>query len=446
MVSRIMKIFNTKLVRSLWRGNIFEKTAKIAVLVLVALHFLVLIVSPPGFYIDEAATGSHVSSMIEHQTNANGQSWPIFSESLGGGYTTPTYLYPLTIWSMAFGDSEYSLRAFSQFVTILAILFIGLSAYLWLDKKAMLTAWLVGLTLPWAWLQGSLAWDPALVPLFVGLMLFGFSLIEKRSQYKLWGLVVFCVSSVGLAYTYPPTRIMAPILLAAGMIYLLRRHKITFKDMYIGGILCILAVLPLAIFMVQPDALYRSQQLSAFHNVSFINGMAASITNFIDLFNPSYLFLDSGDNLRHGVGTQGMLGLASLICMLGAIYFYRFNTAANNKRYIILLLISALGIALAYIGSALTNEGQPHYLRACAAWPFYVILITVGWSVILSIKSKVKYLYVALAALCTIFFILNFAFIYPNESKEYFDYTKRQHFSNGKTDIYPDIVKKYYQR
>ncbi|MFZ2125538.1 MAG: hypothetical protein WA087_03575 [Candidatus Saccharimonadales bacterium] len=441
-----MKILNIKLIRLFWQGNIFERAAKITVLVLVILHFLVLTVSPPGFYIDEAATGSHVVGMLNNQTNANGQPWPIFSESLGGGYTTPTYLYPLTMWSMIFGDSEYSLRAFSQFATILAILFIGLSAYLWLDKKAMFAAWITGLTLPWAWLQGSLAWDPALVPLFVGLMLFGFSLVEKRSHYKLMGLVIFCVSSIGLAYIYPPTRIMAPIILAAGMVYLIKHHKITFKEMYVSGVLCILAVLPLAVFMLQPEALYRSQQLSVFHNVSFYSGITTMLYNFFDLFNPTYLFFDSGDNLRHGVGPQGMLGLAALISAIGAVYFYKRTKVENNKQLKILALVSVFGITLAYIGSALTSEGQPHYLRACAAWPFYVMLIAVGWSVILSVRSKIKYLHIALAALCSLLFIFNFTFIYPNKSKEYFDYTKRQQFFNGQTDIYPDIVKKYYQR
>lgn len=448
MVLHLIVLLKNMLIRVFWQGNTFEKIAKIAIPILVILHFSILTISPPGFYIDEAATGSHVVSMLKNQTDANGQSWPLFSSSLGGGYTTPTYLYPVTVWSMIFGDSEYALRAFSQFATIIAIFFIGLSIYLWFDKKAMLIAWRVGLTLPWAWLQGSLAWDPALVPLFVSLWFFGFSLIEKRTKYKLWGLAILGVSLVCLAYTYPPTRIVAPILLGSSLIYLIGERKINIKEFIITCLVSLVLVMPLAIFMFQPDALIRSQQLNTFHGISFFDGMTATINNFIDLFNPIYLFIDSGYNLRHGVGAQGMLGFAALIAIL---YLFISKTGRheifnNKKPYKKLLLISILGISLSYISSALTSEGQPHYLRACAAWPFYVIVITIGWLMILSLKSKIKYMYIALATFCIILFIYNFAFIYPTKSKEYFDFTKRQEFNSGQTNTYPDIVKRYYQR
>ncbi len=136
----------------------------IAILLLILMRIFILPLSPPGFFKDEAASQAHVVMMVKNHTNTAGQSWPLFSQSLGGGFTTPVYLYPLSAWAMIFGSSNISLRAFSQFATVIAILFVALGMRLWLGKRSGLIALAVGLALPWNWLQGSIAWDPVMTP------------------------------------------------------------------------------------------------------------------------------------------------------------------------------------------------------------------------------------------------------------------------------------------
>src|SRR5680860_979184 len=74
----------------------------IVIFMLVLMRVFILPLSPPGFYIDEAASGAHVVAMVTNYTNAHGQAWPLFSQSLGGGFTTPIYLYPLSIWAVSY--------------------------------------------------------------------------------------------------------------------------------------------------------------------------------------------------------------------------------------------------------------------------------------------------------------------------------------------------------
>jgi 4-amino-4-deoxy-L-arabinose transferase-like glycosyltransferase len=426
-----------------------------AIIGVVILRAVLLTFTPPGFYLDEAASGAHVISMLAHGTNAHGETWPLFSASLGGGYTTPIYLYPLTVWAFIFGVSEYSLRAFSLAATIMTAALIAWTIRIWQNNKAALIASLITLILPWGWVQGSIAWDTAIVPLFVAAALFGLTVaLKSRSpKRRLLATIATGLSLICLAYLYPPCRVTAPLLLALYFSILLHLKKISVKTLLILIPIFALLCIPLLQFMLEPEALERSSKLSVFHDVGLIEGLWRMLLNFLLILNPFFLFVAGDTNLRHATGPQGMLGLAALPAIGTLLYFsliqlrhYQQTRKWKQTPTSWLVLLATSGILLSVLGSALTIEGQPHALRATAAWPFFVILITIGWVQLLNrLKQPFKILLISFAVVATGWYIIDLAVYYPERSASSFDVPIRQMLkTNQPTPDYPPLSLFYY--
>lgn len=425
------------------------------ILTIIALRIVLLSFTPPGFYLDEAASGAHVVSMLQNGTNAHGEARPLYSASLGGGYTTPIYLYPLTAWSFLFGVSEYSLRAFSLFATVAAAALIALTVRLWLGNKAALIAALTSLVLPWGWIQGSLAWDPALVPLFVAASLFCLSIALKAptTRRRMIAAATSGLSLIALAYLYPPCRVTAPLLLTLYYGMLLYQKKISIKfSLIAAGIFALLCV-PLLQFMLQPEALERSAELSVFHGTDIVHGIWQAIVNFALMLSPIFLFITGDNNLRHATGSQGMLGLAAAPAIIALLYMgvrllrdYKRTGRQPLTQTQWLVLISIAGVGFSLLGSALTAEGQPHSLRATAAWPFFAILVTIGWvHIITKLSRPVRVALVTFAAIATVVYVFDLTVYYPARSADSFDVSSRQLINNGqKLTDYPALSLFYY--
>jgi hypothetical protein len=86
-----------------------------------AIRFWGLDWSPPGFFMDEAYIGAHVLCLAHTGHDADGRPWPLFSPSGGGGFASPTHLYPAAAWVRCFGGSIVSLRAYAAFTMTIAI-------------------------------------------------------------------------------------------------------------------------------------------------------------------------------------------------------------------------------------------------------------------------------------------------------------------------------------
>lgn len=423
---------------------------------IILLRLLLLVITPPGFYLDEAAGGAHVITLLQHGTNAHGEAWPLFSASLGGGYTTPIYLYPLAAWVAIFGASEYALRAFSLFATILTAALIGYVLRKWFDNKTALIGVVVALTLPWGWIQGSVAWDPALVPLFIAGALASFSIAMKtaHSRRRIAAITVVGIVLILLAYLYPPCRVTAPLLLVTFYSILFWQKKLSMTYTLLVIPFFLVLCIPLLQFMLQPEALERSRQLSILYNTSIGDAILRGILNFSSMLSPQFLFITGDDNLRHATGIQGMLGLAALPPLIAlavaAIHFLkkrpRYTQLLRNQE-IFLVLISLLGIVFSLLGSALTAEGQPHSLRATAAWPFYALLIAIGWRQLLTFSPNyIKYTSLTLAVIAATYYIVDLATLYPQRSASSFDVSTRQDIEAGTVNQnYPSLSIDYYK-
>lgn len=416
--------------------------------ILVIARFVVLPLTPPGFAADEATSGAHILSMITRGVDGSGQAWPLFAASLGGGYTTPIYLYPAVAWAMIFGAGELSLRMFSEFATLLAIGFIAAGMRLWLGNRAALLAAAIGLALPWGWLQGSIAWDPALVPLAVAISFYAFSqlIFTKNKRLKQSLLILLPVSLIALAYLYPPARVTAPILFLAAYSVLYAKKIIDVRGLIATVLGSIILVLPLLQFMTSPEAMVRSQSLIVFHKYSFFEGILQIIINFFQMLGPWFLFIDGDHNMRHSTGFQGMIGWAAIPAVIGFIAVIIKAVKTRKLNHALLIGIAVIGLSASLLGSAMTHEGQPHSLRAAAAWPFIVIILTFGWVWILSLKQKpIVYLSIALFTIGTVWYAVDLTTQFPSRAGDAFDKTAREKILRGEPIPYPELPVEYYR-
>lgn len=405
----------------------------VGVIVLTILHFVSLHWAPPALYTDEFTTASNLAREL---TDFD---WPFFIYNGGGGYTTPTYLYPLLAWGSLFGITEFSLRAFSVVLTIAAIFFTGLSMRLLLHKSAMYAAWIIGLSLPWAWLQGSLVWDPAMVPLWASLALFFFALSTREDKHRRLAIYGTGLALILMAYTYPPARLVGPLLLLAALLYWTRQRHITWIALRPAIITWTIVSLPLLLFMVTPTALWRSAELSVFNTYGPFGGLWALIVNIVGLINPVFLFFTGDPNLRHSTGFQGMLGWASIVALLAGGYFaWRYRKSITQPAHFT-IVVACVGIFASIIGSALTSEGQPHSLRASSAWPFFVVLITLAWLEIWRHHKRWMPVYIGFTIIATGLYVDDLIMHYPARSYTAFSGPERaldhERIQNGDSDI-----------
>lgn len=392
-----------------------------AALALIGLRFALVATSPNGFYIDEVATGAHVQHMVRDGTDYHGSARPLMSQSLGGGYTTGVYLYPLAVWAAVFGTSEVSLRSFSQFVTIAAIVTLAYAVYILRNRRAAVLALFAGLLLPWSWIGGNLAWDPAITPLFVSLAILCFAVLHSRAPRLQQRHIALLLAGLTLAlvlaaYSYPPTRVAAPLLLVGVLIYVWRSGRVPLVMLSVPVVVGAISSIPLALFVLSPDALDRSASLHVFRD-GLLAGVLAFGANILQLLNPDSLFLRDTSNLRHTAGRYGALGLFALIGLAGLVYaaIKRRITAPRRQ----LIIIMAVGALVGFAASALTLEGQPHYLRAVTAWPFVVILVALGWEYIIATQART---YIIIAEIIAVLLLVgHLSITYPQISASEFN-------------------------
>jgi hypothetical protein len=341
------------------------------------IRFVGLELAPPGFYIDEAGGAAQVMCIKQTGFDFYLNKSPLFSPEFPDvGIYTPAYLYGEYIWTTIFGASISSFRSFLGFITVLTILFL----FLWVKKIAGLRVAgyvVISATLmPWAFQFSRVAWDPPVAVLFlvVGLWVSGW---EKRS----WLAGIFFAFS---AYSYGPLRLTA-------VIFLLFLPGFSLKNKILAGIAFVLSSIPLlwemqnASFMARTNhlLLWSSAAENPFKEFNFLDLCFVFVRQFFSHLSPSFLFISGDANLRHSIQVFGMIGWNELFIGILGVWFFLISLFKKEKEsffdlsYKKAFIVGIFGMIAGIIPSALTNEGNPHSLRAIAAWPFFAILFGV---------------------------------------------------------------------
>jgi 4-amino-4-deoxy-L-arabinose transferase-like glycosyltransferase len=355
----------------------------------IVVRFIGLETSPPGFSMDEAMGAANLACLGETGYSAEGVRWPLFATGDGGGYYTPVYLYFGAAWTRLFGISIAAIRAIPAFFCSFAVLGVYCLTRKLAGPRAALWATFVASLSPWGMHFSRVAWDPPVAAAFVPWLCY-FWLLGK----PLLGGLLSGAAFAGAIYSYPPTRIQAPMLFAILFLMMLPRTRKRLVRSIGFAISSVLLSIPLILRVLNPEFLSRSNGLAIFTD-SYLKGnrgifgpklylLRTLLDNVAQHFRPSFLFLTGDVNYRHSSQTFGVLSLVDDVALLLGLVIViqslrrRLPDAwvmPGDKSLSRTFVLGISGWVLGVLPAALTWDGVPHALRGIGAWPF-VALVT----------------------------------------------------------------------
>ena len=402
------------------------------------IRFCGLGVSPPGFFMDEAAPAVHAMCLAETGRDADGQPWPLYSSAAGGGHHPLTLMGFDILWIKIFGTSRAAFRAVSAFwilVTTFGLLVIArdLSALIPRESEggedgggskseaARVFPWLVllaALLSPWSFQFSRIGWEAPLAPAYMILSLM--AMLRSRRDGRraiLWSAFAgFCAAAS--MTSYPPLRAVVPFVLAAAgvMLVAITREwsaRWTFIKRLLAAGLVAAAFFAPTVRMLADGKINARMNNVAIWNDRWVHDNAGEMDRWLFLIKsffdnvaihlrPSFLFISGDATLRLSPQLSGqlspvdMLALAFVVWM-ALLFLVRLvrgqNPLPNRPRMILssptrwliaIALCALLGGFLGLVPAALTFEAIPHAMRAIGAWPFAALLtgaiLAIAWS------------------------------------------------------------------
>ena len=380
----------------------------------------------PAFYGDEQKRANTVADVLdggEFQRKAFNFGGITYFVRTDAGFSSLPFLAPATAWAFFFGTSVVSLRIFVAIVITLALILLAHTIALWYkrSRKVFLLALVVGLTLPWLFLQGVLFWDTSFAPVAFIVAFYAFTKLKfAKDKPKVIHQILLPLSLISAVYLYLPASIPAGVLYFGAIIYLKRKKIMQWKHVIVNLAMSILMILPFVVFFLTfPNANTRSGQINVFYETDIFTGLGLFLENVWKLVNPAFLFITGDGNRRHAIGMFGMLGIGAILPVVWAIYYRVKGYFTKNEK--LLFVISLMAIGLATFTSALTDpNSQPHSLRANAGAPFYVILIVLGAQKFIEKHPKAVVPVYVMLGLGAIAYLVAFFWVYPQMDVEWF--------------------------
>ncbi|MCL2717293.1 MAG: hypothetical protein FWE14_00720 [Lachnospiraceae bacterium] len=411
-------------------------------IVLLIIFRLIFAIQHDTFYIDEESRAGVVKAILTNNFPTEFDHFGLFFVKTDGDYSPITFLGPATLWATIFGYSIISLRLFVSLSTIGSIILLGRAISYW--YKGNLLVWLlatiIGLLIPWNFLQGMLFWDPTFVTIYIIIAFWAFSRLANpvawdKAFYKVSHIAAYVLLPLALVasvYTYVSISFLAVSLYILFYVYLFRNKHINVKQISIVLVLSFIYALPLVIaFFTWPAYTGRVGGIAITSIIGRRERISAFIQNMDMLLSFDYLFFTGDKNLRHATGAiSGMLGIGSILPSLTLLYFC--VKGKLNKSEAFLGVISISGFFLSLLPAALTVEGNPHSLRSCGTWIFIVILVSIG---LIKLYQNQKHLFAKITLILSLFIIAfytiaylwHFNFVYLPTAHYYFLYNPEHH-------------------
>jgi 4-amino-4-deoxy-L-arabinose transferase-like glycosyltransferase len=415
-----------------------------------ALRFVGLEQSPPGFYGDEFRGALHQICLGETGESAYGERWPLFVRGAGGGYYTPPFLYFGAGWAQVFGYSIASFRAIAAFFGVLTIV----ALYGWVRRAAgrEIAAWsaLVAALSPWSFQFSRIAWDPPLAPAFLMLGLWAWS--QARAVPA--GLLSGALAALAM-YAYPPMRIQAPLVFGVLFAVELAGRRLRARAFVAFALSAALVALPLLLYTLSGEINQRglaeavfSPEYVAKHRgadppIVFI--LKTTLANFLAHFGPGYLFFTGDANARHSTQRIGELGFVEVLAVgigvllllerwLGGGARTREEGASGSWGARPLVLFSGFAVLAGILPAALCYTGVPHALRSIGAWPFQAVVFGFLLSRFARKGARAVGLIAAVAVLHTAYFAHAYFVAYPKVHAPLFHVSLKQILTASELD------------
>src|SRR2546423_9439402 len=175
--------------------------------------------SPPGYRRDGAAISFNAYTISTSLRDEDGGLLPLFFRSVGD-YKSPLYPYLLAGVFRITGPHAEVARGLSAVLVLVAVLLLGLLAFRVTGSRVMAAIVLVlaGFT-PWLFELGRVALEVATQPLLVTLLLLALARSWHKKRWTIGeGAVVGVVLGL-LLYSYTGSRLLAPLVAAALVVF-----------------------------------------------------------------------------------------------------------------------------------------------------------------------------------------------------------------------------------
>lgn len=368
------------------------------------LRFFQLGINPPSLTWDEVAWGYNAYTLGTDLRDEFGRFLPLDYLESFGDFKPPMYAYLDVLPVKLFGLNEFAVRfpsAFFGVMTVLVTYFLTKRIFP-NEKLVPFLATAVLAISPWHINLSRAAFEANVATFF---LVSGVWLWLKAMREKKWYLLLSVISFVASTYTFNTARIVAPILVFVLMIGFRKQLKMRKKHVFTTVLVGIVLLIPLASFMLTPQARLRFQEVNIFSDITIINKSNQEVTNdnnawwskiihnrrylytiayiqhYFDNINPSFLFINGDGNPKFSTRDVGQLYLWELPFVIAGAFFI-FRKKEGNWWIVPLWLI--IGII-----PAATARETPHALRIETTLPTFQILVAYG-IVNIILNSRIK--------------------------------------------------------
>jgi hypothetical protein len=336
--------------------------------------------NPPGFFRDEAAIAYNASTIAQDGRDEYGARLPLYFSSFLD-YKSPTFVYGLAGVFLVTGPHRLVARAFAAVCVLAAILSLGWLAYVRTRRASVGVAVLaVAGFSPWLFELGRVAFEVAIEPLFLCLVLLG---VERASRLRQWRPVTALPVALALGaitYAYAGGRLLAPLLAVALVVFVNRDRWRWVIAAWLGFAA---TQIPLLLYShAHPGALSRR-----FDATTFIHGdmspweiAGRAIFNYVqDLQLWHYVVSGDSKPYTHTPGTSALLGASVALSVAGVVIVLRHQRADAFWRFALAALV------VSPIPAALTID-RFHAVRLA---PFAVMLVVFTIPAVTALREAV---------------------------------------------------------
>lgn len=367
------------------------------IIITACLRFYQLGVNPPSLTWDEAAWGYNAYSLGIDGRDEFGRFLPHDYLESFGDFKPPMYAYLSVLPVKILGLNEFSTRFASAFFGVLTVLltyFLVKQIFFRVrygESYALLSALFLAIS-PWHIMLSRAAFEANVATFFI---VCGVCLFLKAIQQNIWYLCFSAVFFSASFYTFNTPRVAVPLFVGVLAVILrkkLLQHK---KQVLIALFIGALLLLPIAKFLVSPQASLRFKEVNIFSDVSVVKIANQEIANdnnspfskvihnrrllygvdflkhYLDEFNPNFLFISGDVNPKFSTQDTGELYIAYIpFLLLGILLLIK-----NKEGYWWLIFVWLL---IGIIPAATARE-TPHALRTEIILPTIQILIAYGF-------------------------------------------------------------------
>lgn len=396
------------------RGTIFSIVLFFFVVFMVFLRVWQLDSIPAGFFVDESSIAFNGYTLLTQGVDEYGVSFPTYFRAFGE-YKNPLYIYAQVPIFALLGVSRYTARLVAAFFMLLAavVFAVLLKDHIQKEKRihwqnAVAIATLLFLGLPWSFHLGRVAFELAVFPVLFLLSIWLLRRISVQTAHKgkikhkdKWGdtgkyWAYFAFTLGLLFYSYTVGRFLSPVLFVGAFVLFFRR--LAWKELFFGSLIFFVTLAPALLWeRNNPGSLMSRYSIVANREIDALE----IAQQYIQYFNPRFLFSLGDENLRHGMLETGpFLWLTIPFIFLGFKYLWK----KEEKPFVYWVLIA---LFLSPIPGSLTIP-SPHILRSIAL--LVLLSYFMGLGVLELMKERVSKYFFLLLVFIEMAIVLHFYF------------------------------------